>query len=72
MVGLCVRSCMLVHDCVPDVLGGQKRATGVIYSCELLCGGWELNLHPLEEQPMLLTVKTVSPALGLQCLLKCD
>jgi hypothetical protein len=28
---------------------------GVIDSCELPCGCWELNLGPLEEQPVLLT-----------------
>lgn len=35
---------MLVHDCMPNVLGGQKRATGVIDSCELLSACWDLNL----------------------------
>jgi hypothetical protein len=29
--------------------------TGVIDSCELPCGCWEVNPGPLEEQPMLLT-----------------
>jgi hypothetical protein len=27
---------------------------GVIDNCELPCGCWELNLGPLEEQPVLL------------------
>lgn len=48
---------MLVHGCVPNLLRGQKKETGVIDSCKLLCGCWELNLDLLEEQPMLLTVK---------------
>jgi hypothetical protein len=28
---------------------------GVADSCELPCGCWELNLGPLEEQPVFLT-----------------
>jgi hypothetical protein len=31
--------------------------TGVPDSCELPCGFWELNLDPLEEQPVLLTAE---------------
>ena len=32
----------------------QKTTSG---SCELPCGCWELNLDPLEEQPVLLTTE---------------
>ena len=37
--------------------GIRSLGTGVTDSCELLCGCWELNLSPLEEQPVLLTVE---------------
>jgi hypothetical protein len=34
----------------------QKRASNLsINGCELLCGCWELNSGPQEDQPMLLT-----------------
>jgi hypothetical protein len=29
----------------------------VTYSCELPCGSWDLNLGPLEEQPVFLTAE---------------
>lgn len=35
--------------------GCQIPGTGVTDSCKLPCGGWELNLCPLEEQPVLTT-----------------
>jgi hypothetical protein len=34
---------------------------GVTDRCELLCGCWELNLGPLEEQPELLTEPYLQP-----------
>ena len=37
---------------------------GVVESCELPCGCWELNLGPLKDQPVLLT-----PEPSLQLLL---
>ena len=39
--------------------------TGVTGSCKLLCGRWELNPGPLEEQPMLFTSEA-SPEAFLQ------
>jgi hypothetical protein len=33
------------------------KLDGVINSCELLCGCWELNLGPLEEQTEFLTTE---------------
>jgi hypothetical protein len=37
--------------------GAGLPRIGIIDNCELPCGCWELNLSPLEEQPMLLTTK---------------
>nr|XP_042133715.1 A disintegrin and metalloproteinase with thrombospondin motifs 17-like [Peromyscus maniculatus bairdii] len=37
--------------------GIGSPGTGVIDSCESPCGCWELDVDPLEEQPMLLTIK---------------
>lgn len=41
---------------------GDVRSPGIIVkdSNELPCGFWELNQGPLEEQPVLLTVKPSS------------
>lgn len=39
----------------PEVRGA--RATGVTDGWELPCGCWELDLHPLEEQEVLLTTE---------------
>lgn len=54
------------HVC--SALGGQKECwipwTGVIGSCELLRGCWELNAGPLQEQPVFLTAE---PSLWPQC-----
>lgn len=33
---------------------GVVPGTGVTDVCELMCGFWELNLGPLEEQPVVL------------------
>lgn len=48
-VNLCVR--------YPKILKGGIRSpgTGVIASCELPSGCWDLNSCPLQEQPVLLT-----------------
>ena len=35
----------------------KSSRTGVPDSCELPCGCWELNLGPLEKQPVLLTTE---------------
>lgn len=57
---------MLVHIflCTMCVLCQQRTEEGVWCpgtvikdSYELPCGGWELNLDPLEEQPVLLIAK---------------
>jgi hypothetical protein len=34
--------------------GVRSPGTGIVDSCELSCGCWELNPGPLEEQPVLL------------------
>jgi hypothetical protein len=39
-------------------VGIGSSGTGIIDGYELLCGCWELNLGPLEEQQMLLTAET--------------
>lgn len=44
-------------------LGYQKRVSdapgaGVIVGFDLPCGCWELNPSPMEDQPMLITIKT--------------
>jgi hypothetical protein len=40
---------------------------GVINSCQPSCGCWELNLGPLEEQPVLLTTESsLQPENGLK------
>ena len=38
--------------------GTQSSGTRVTDGCELPGGCWELNLSPLEEQPVLLTVES--------------
>ena len=52
-------ACVSVHHvCAVPVearRGCHIPGTGVTDSCELLCGCWELNLGPLEEQRVLLT-----------------
>jgi hypothetical protein len=51
--------CVLVfclHVCLFE--GVIFPGTGVIDSCEQPCGCWDLNLGPLEEQPVLLTAKS--------------
>lgn len=45
--------------------------TGIVDSCELPCGCWELNLSPLEEQPVLLTVEQSLESHGHPFLLVC-
>ena len=52
-------SCALVlclHVCLRK--GVRYAGTGVIDSCELPCGCWELNPGPLEEQSLLLTTES--------------
>ena len=38
-------------------MGVGCPGTGVTHSCALPCSCWELNLGPLEEQPVLLTTE---------------
>jgi hypothetical protein len=40
--------------CLVPSEGVKPPDTGVTYSCELPCWCWELNIGPLEEQPVLL------------------
>lgn len=51
---LCMFGVSLVHSLCEGV--GSLRS-GVIDSCELACGCWELNLGPLEEQRVLSTAE---------------
>ena len=37
--------------------GVQLPRTGVTDGCELLCGCWETNPGPLQEQPLFLTAE---------------
>ena len=48
---------------VPSVFRGQESASYPnTDGCELLCGCWELNSVPLEEQSVLLTTEpTLQP-----------
>lgn len=48
-----------LHHVVPVKVRSRHQIliTGVTDSCELPCECWELNLDPLEEQPVLLTTK---------------
>lgn len=55
-------TCMSCAPCACSTLRSQKRApdspeTGIINSCELSCGYWEVNLGLLEMQWLLLTAK---------------
>jgi hypothetical protein len=55
----CVDVCVVY---VSSAYGDQKRKleapeTGVTCGCELPYGCWELNLGPLQEQPVLLTME---------------
>lgn len=48
---------------VPGACGGQKQAPdprGWMDGCALPCGCWELNVSPLQEQPVLLTSEEAS------------
>jgi hypothetical protein len=44
------------HPQRPEKYDGSL-GTGVIEGCESLCGDWELNLGPLQVQPVLLTTE---------------
>jgi hypothetical protein len=51
-------------------VGVRSAGTGITDSCDLLCGCWELNPGPLEEQPVLLTAEPslqplINTSLGL-------
>jgi hypothetical protein len=53
-------ACMSVyHVCLVPAEARSVRAqeTGVIDSCELPCGCWELNPGPLKEQPVLVSTE---------------
>jgi hypothetical protein len=56
---MCPDVCLHVHL----FEGARSPGTEVTDSCELPCGCWELNLGPLEEQPVLLTME---PSLQLR------
>jgi len=50
-----------LHICLCEGVG--SLGTGVMDSCELLCGCWELNLESLKEQFVLLTIEpSLQPA----------
>jgi hypothetical protein len=42
---------------LPASMSDGTPGPGVTDSCELLCGLWELNPGPLEEQPVVLTAE---------------
>ena len=48
----------------PEVVGSP--GTGVMDGCKPPCGCWELNLDPLEEQPVLLTTEISLQPLKLE------
>jgi hypothetical protein len=48
----CLHECMYLQRAEEGI---RSPGTGVVYSCELPDGCWELNLGPLEEQPVILT-----------------
>ena len=50
---MCISVCLYICLCE----GVGSPGTGATDNCELPCGYWELNLGPLEEQPVLLTAK---------------
>jgi hypothetical protein len=39
----------------------RRTGTGVVNGCEPVCGCWELNPGPLQEQPVLLTAEPSFP-----------
>lgn len=51
------------HMCAPGPCGRSEEGgnqipeTGVTGDCESLCRGWELNLNPLQGQPVVLTTE---------------
>ena len=51
---------LLACTCVCE--GVRSSGTGVIDSCKLSYGCWELNLGPLEDQPSALNLCAISPA----------
>ena len=62
---LCVGCSAYMHGCASHVClmlketrrGHQPPWNWVIYGCEMFRGSWELNLGPLEDQPVLLTTE---------------
>ena len=60
----CLQAC-LCTTCVPgteEVKGVRSPGTGVTGMCELSYRCWDLNIDPLEEEPML---STAEPCVGL-------
>lgn len=53
-------TCIYVCTCTMCLLnagGGQKKATGIIDTCELLCKFWEPNQACQQEQQLLLVAE---------------
>ena len=52
-------ACTSVHHTMPCALESYSmvRLPGVTDTCESTCEHWELNLSPLEKQPVLLTTE---------------
>ena len=51
----------------------RSSGTGVTNSCELTCGCWQLNLDPLEEQPVFLTTEpSLQPNIRFSVCLCCQ
>jgi hypothetical protein len=49
----------ICSTCMPEE-GIRNPGPGAISSCEQLCGCWELNLGPLQEQQVLLLLHHLS------------
>lgn len=74
VLSTCMSVCCVCFWCLmrpeEDV---ESPGTGIISSCKLLCGCWDLNLIPLEEQPMLLSAEpSLHPLNKYSCLVSND
>jgi hypothetical protein len=54
---LCVRVFVFAAECLVPNDGVTAPGTGAVYGCRLLYGCWELNIRPLQDQPVLVTAE---------------
>lgn len=54
-----------VHECVCSPKEARTSRDGNTGDCEPPCGGWKVNLDPLEEQPAPLTAEPSLQPLSL-------